>query len=306
MPPKKDAKGKEVKKKAPLTPADKGCEYIRANESENLVKVLEEEKKFLNKHEAKSGKNMLHVAVEEGKQQFVDMLIDYGAKINFRTKLQLTACMLAAELPEDDILLFLIANGAKLFITGRLGDTALHICTRRGHKSTVEIIIEEMKAVVEAQEAAAEAEAELLAEEENDDGEEEEDEQEGEEGGHKSRPGSPLGVTIAPGSPDVAPAAAQEMVPVPGSPVASAPEGGEGAPPSVAADGAAPADGVAAAPAELGEGGGVPGTVLDDQLTVACASGALRLTQVQRAGRGPMAAADFLRGYELPPGSRLS
>jgi methionyl-tRNA formyltransferase len=58
--------------------------------------------------------------------------------------------------------------------------------------------------------------------------------------------------------------------------------------------------------AELGEGGGVPGTVLDDQLTVACASGALRLTQVQRAGRGPMAAADFLRGYELPPGSRLS
>jgi methionyl-tRNA formyltransferase len=57
--------------------------------------------------------------------------------------------------------------------------------------------------------------------------------------------------------------------------------------------------------AELGEGSGAPGTVLDDQLTVACASGALRLLKVQRAGKGPVAAADFLRGFELPPGSRL-
>jgi methionyl-tRNA formyltransferase len=57
--------------------------------------------------------------------------------------------------------------------------------------------------------------------------------------------------------------------------------------------------------AELGEGSGAPSTVLDDQLTVACAEGALRLLKVQRAGKGPVAAADFLRGFELPPGSRL-
>ena len=37
-----------------------------------------------------------------------------------------------------------------------------------------------------------------------------------------------------------------------------------------------------------GEGSGAPGTVLDDNLTIACGDGAVRLTQVQRAGRQPM------------------
>ena len=49
-----------------------------------------------------------------------------------------------------------------------------------------------------------------------------------------------------------------------------------------------------------------PGTVLDDQLTVTCGAGALRLTVLQRPGKGPMAAADFLRGYPLAAGHRLS
>ncbi len=48
--------------------------------------------------------------------------------------------------------------------------------------------------------------------------------------------------------------------------------------------------------ATLAEGDGAPGSVLDDQLTVACGSGAVRLVQVQRAGKGAVAAAEFLRG----------
>lgn len=44
---------------------------------------------------------------------------------------------------------------------------------------------------------------------------------------------------------------------------------------------------------------GVPGHVLDASLTVACGVGALRLLDVQRSGRAPMAAADFLRGVRL-------
>lgn len=50
---------------------------------------------------------------------------------------------------------------------------------------------------------------------------------------------------------------------------------------------------------------GVAGTLLDDKLTVACGSGAVRLLQVQRAGKSPMMAEDFLRGFELPPGTQL-
>ncbi|GAB0116993.1 methionyl-tRNA formyltransferase [Acidisoma sp. 7E03] len=57
--------------------------------------------------------------------------------------------------------------------------------------------------------------------------------------------------------------------------------------------------------AEAAAGAGEPGTVLDDRLTVACGEGALRILRLQRAGRGPMQAADFLRGLPIPPGTRL-
>ncbi|HYN38892.1 MAG TPA: methionyl-tRNA formyltransferase, partial [Rhodospirillales bacterium] len=57
--------------------------------------------------------------------------------------------------------------------------------------------------------------------------------------------------------------------------------------------------------AETADGRGAPGTVLDDRLTIACGEGALRPLLLQRPGRGPTEAAAFLRGYPLPPGSRL-
>ncbi|WP_434053524.1 MAG: methionyl-tRNA formyltransferase [Roseibium sp.] len=55
------------------------------------------------------------------------------------------------------------------------------------------------------------------------------------------------------------------------------------------------------------EGAGEPGTVIDtgDVAAVACASGAVRLEQVQRAGKKPMSGAEFLRGASLPEGARL-
>jgi methionyl-tRNA formyltransferase len=46
----------------------------------------------------------------------------------------------------------------------------------------------------------------------------------------------------------------------------------------------------------LAEGSGAPGAILDDQLTIACGEGAVRLTLVQREGKGAMDAATFLRG----------
>ncbi len=54
------------------------------------------------------------------------------------------------------------------------------------------------------------------------------------------------------------------------------------------------------------EGKGASGTVLGDDLTVACGAGAVRLLEVQRAGGKPAAAADFLRGAKLAVGERLS
>src|SRR5262249_37366857 len=45
-----------------------------------------------------------------------------------------------------------------------------------------------------------------------------------------------------------------------------------------------------------GEGSGAPGTTLDDKLTVACGDGAVRILQLQRAGKQVMTAEELLRG----------
>ena len=50
----------------------------------------------------------------------------------------------------------------------------------------------------------------------------------------------------------------------------------------------------------LAEGSGAPGTLLGD-LVIACGGGAVRLTQVQREGKGAMDAATFLRGAGVLP-----
>ena len=54
-----------------------------------------------------------------------------------------------------------------------------------------------------------------------------------------------------------------------------------------------------------GEGSGPPGRVLDDKLTIACGSGAVRPLQLQRAGKQPMAADEFLRGTPVAPATVL-
>jgi methionyl-tRNA formyltransferase len=55
-----------------------------------------------------------------------------------------------------------------------------------------------------------------------------------------------------------------------------------------------------------GEGGGASGTVLDDKLTIACGDGAVRLVQVQRSGKQPMAAEEFLRGTKVGKSARVA
>src|SRR6185312_13831706 len=57
---------------------------------------------------------------------------------------------------------------------------------------------------------------------------------------------------------------------------------------------------------ELAKGSGAPGSVLDDQLTIACGDGAIRIVELQRAGKAPMKAAEFLRGTSVRPPARLS
>jgi methionyl-tRNA formyltransferase len=54
-----------------------------------------------------------------------------------------------------------------------------------------------------------------------------------------------------------------------------------------------------------GEGTGAPGTLLDGELSVACGEGAVRILELQRAGRGAMKAEEFLRGTPVAAGARF-
>jgi methionyl-tRNA formyltransferase len=53
-------------------------------------------------------------------------------------------------------------------------------------------------------------------------------------------------------------------------------------------------------------GAGMPGRVLDDGLTIACGEGAIRVLEVQRSGKVPMPAGDFLRGARISRGMLLA
>jgi methionyl-tRNA formyltransferase len=57
---------------------------------------------------------------------------------------------------------------------------------------------------------------------------------------------------------------------------------------------------------EIASGSGEPGAVLDERLTIACQQGAVRVLELQRAGKQPMKAEEFLRGTSLKPPARLS
>ncbi|WP_454280908.1 methionyl-tRNA formyltransferase [Sphingomonas sp. Marseille-Q8236] len=57
--------------------------------------------------------------------------------------------------------------------------------------------------------------------------------------------------------------------------------------------------------ADIENASGAPGEVLDDRLTIACGTSALRPLIVQRAGRGVSSAEELLRGFAIPAGTRL-
>ena len=57
--------------------------------------------------------------------------------------------------------------------------------------------------------------------------------------------------------------------------------------------------------ARVEAGSGAPGEILDDRLLIACGEKAVRVTRLQRAGKGPMTADEFLRGARAETGRRL-
>jgi methionyl-tRNA formyltransferase len=51
---------------------------------------------------------------------------------------------------------------------------------------------------------------------------------------------------------------------------------------------------------------GEAGTVIGAPLVIACGSGAIEVVEIQRAGKGAQQVLEFLRGFPMPPGTKLS
>jgi methionyl-tRNA formyltransferase len=60
-----------------------------------------------------------------------------------------------------------------------------------------------------------------------------------------------------------------------------------------------------ALPPDAALGGVAPGTVLNEDLAIACNPGAIRVTRIQRAGKSAMSADELLRGFAITAGTRL-
>jgi methionyl-tRNA formyltransferase len=57
--------------------------------------------------------------------------------------------------------------------------------------------------------------------------------------------------------------------------------------------------------ATVAKGARAPGTVIDAPLVVACGEDAVRIDELQRAGRAVQSAAEFVRGFAVPAGARF-
>ncbi len=56
---------------------------------------------------------------------------------------------------------------------------------------------------------------------------------------------------------------------------------------------------------EIEDRNGAPGEVLDEALLIGCGTGSYRIKRLQKEGKKPMAAPDFLRGQAVPEGTKL-
>ena len=57
---------------------------------------------------------------------------------------------------------------------------------------------------------------------------------------------------------------------------------------------------------ETVEGGGEPGVILDEHMTIACGRGAIRAAEAQRAGKTPMSGTELMRGGKIRVGERFT
>eukprot|EP01038_Epipyxis_sp_PR26KG_P013457 gene13457-18050_t len=125
---------------------DKAIEFIKNGNFEALAPMLQESHpdfKFLNRLHSKYGKSSLMISIEEGRKEFVEMLLAAGAKLEIFSKHGMSAIHFAAYNDEIEIVDILCKKGTNLMLlTEDKNDTALHLACKKGYLKMVEKLIE--------------------------------------------------------------------------------------------------------------------------------------------------------------------
>lgn len=105
------------------------------------VKRLVVEDTEIDQLDYRYGKSALHKAVEKNNQEMVEYLLKNGADINLNIRANNTALHLAAWHGYASLVEYLIANNARM-TTNKKGMSPLHMASHRGHEEVVKVLID--------------------------------------------------------------------------------------------------------------------------------------------------------------------
>jgi ankyrin repeat protein len=115
---------------------------VQSDDIQQVSKLLDDHPKSISS-ETIMGDSLLHVAVESGKAEMVELIIDKGVDVNVQGDSRATPLHLAAMSGNLEIAALLINRNANVNAIGFRDDsTPLHVAAIHGHAAVVQLLLE--------------------------------------------------------------------------------------------------------------------------------------------------------------------
>ena len=135
----------EILKKIELTLEEKGIDMIMFGLIDDFKQFIignDEGKNFINNIDKKSGHTVLSCAADEGRLEFIELLLQYEhTEINKQSESHSLPLIYAAKRNYVDCVKILVESGADVNAIGEQGNTALLMACRFGQLKTVEYLV---------------------------------------------------------------------------------------------------------------------------------------------------------------------